>query len=792
MADIQSNIIQSLTKVIESTQSGYAPHGLGSRAQASSQTNALVLTVVASRDNTVVLQEQSSGKRITLERQAIQALSSNSANAPQLQTGDKLTLLSSTTQYATFHLEKAKAQLGQTPASLGNNYSQSLAQKLSAQWPDISPSTLRKVTPNIINYLNVDGGSALANSTVNGLIEIANKSKLPALAIKLEASVKQLLANTAQLSIAGSLGNKPLNLQIPLTSELSNKLSLGAKLTLTINANDLTKAIRNITLSNQESISHASVKEINQALAIKTDSLKNFLSQVLFSAKNTQSSELVFVPSKENLKTLAQPVKQVLSANLGASANKDAQLVVAQHVNKSSTGEPNIQLSVVAKPALINIDAEQLASGKIDKLQNSLSKASSSMASSVNPLANSLTQVDLSQTALNKNDVATDKASSTRLNSDLQAISTDSLRTQLQTVLSHSLDKQQGLSKEQLSLSGTNQRISIANIEHLSQTIKTELNQALPKADSMSKTLPALFTQLSAMHNQASGELKQVLQALLNQISNTPPNDNDKLSSDELLGQLSAQKIKQTFNQEALPNVTGNINTQALFNLTNASAAISGNLLTGLITMLQVSLQARLAAQQPNLLARFAANTTSTTNANSKASRSNLLNGKTLQDLNKLDPRSSLIGEINKVLSNHSLHKLSAAEASLQGQDSFYYALPNPFSSQHKDIEILIKREKQTAQQGEQKQNQQRWQLSMKLDVGDNGDVLAKIKLINNQLDLNLYASDQALKDKVINFLPYLNKRLVAAGLQIKPNCYVGKIPDTLYKTDFQVVQAYV
>lgn len=792
MADIQSNIIQSLTKVIESTQSGYAPHGLGNRAQTTSQTNALVLTVVAARDNSVVLQEQSSGKRITLERQAIQALSSSSANAPQLQTGDKLTLLSSTSQYATFHLEKAKGQLGQTPASLGNNYSQSLAQKLSAQWPDISPSILRKVTPNIINYMNVDGGSALASSTANGLIEIANKSKLPALAIKLEASVKQLLANTAQLSIAGLLGNKTLNLQIPLTSELSNKLTLGAKLKLTINANDITRAIQNITLSNRESINQASIKEINQVLANKTDSLKSFLSQVLFSAKNTLANELVFVPSNENLKALAQPVKQVLSANLGASVNKDAQLVVAQNVNKSSKGEPNIQLSVVAKPALINIDAEQLANGKIDTLQNSLSKASSNVTSSVNPLANGLTQVDLSQSALNKNDVATDKVLGTQLNKNQSALSTDSLRAQLQSALSQLLNKQQSLSKEQSALSGISQQVLSSNIEQLSQTIKTELNQALPKADSMSKTLPALFTQLSTLHNQASGELKQVLQALLNQISNTPPSESDKLSSDELLGQLSAQKIKQTFNQEVLPIVTGNINTQNLFNLTNPSAAISGNLLTGLITMLQVSLQARLVAQQPNLIASFAANTTGTTNANSKTSRSNLLSGKTLQDLNKLDPRSSLIGEINKVLSNHSLHKLSAAEASLQGQDSFYYALPNPFSSQHKDIEILIKREKQKAQQGEQKQTQQHWQLSMKLDVGDNGDVLAKIKLINNQLDLNLYASDQALKDKVLNFLPYLNKRLVAAGLQVKPHCYIGKIPDTLYKTDFQVVQAYV
>jgi hypothetical protein len=37
-----------------------------------------------------------------------------------------------------------------------------------------------------------------------------------------------------------------------------------------------------------------------------------------------------------------------------------------------------------------------------------------------------------------------------------------------------------------------------------------------------------------------------------------------------------------------------------------------------------------------------------------------------------------------------------------------------------------------------------------------------------------------------------LNRRLESLGLSVKPQCYLGKIPNTLHKTDYQVVQTYV
>jgi hypothetical protein len=82
--------------------------------------------------------------------------------------------------------------------------------------------------------------------------------------------------------------------------------------------------------------------------------------------------------------------------------------------------------------------------------------------------------------------------------------------------------------------------------------------------------------------------------------------------------------------------------------------------------------------------------------------------------------------------------------------------------------------------------------LSMKLDIGNSGEVLAKVKLLNKNIDLNLYASNQPLKEKILDYLPYLNRRLDALGFAVKPQCFLGKIPTTLHKSDYQVVQTYV
>jgi hypothetical protein len=66
------------------------------------------------------------------------------------------------------------------------------------------------------------------------------------------------------------------------------------------------------------------------------------------------------------------------------------------------------------------------------------------------------------------------------------------------------------------------------------------------------------------------------------------------------------------------------------------------------------------------------------------------------------------------------------------------------------------------------------------------------VKLIEEKLDLHIYASNEALKTNIVNMLPHLEKRLEHLGLRMNHKCFLGKIPETLHKTNFQMVQAYV
>ena len=798
MADIQSTIIQSLAKVIDSSQSGYGPNGLGAKTQAQTTAHAVVLTVVNVRDSQIILQDQASGKRIAVDKQALQGLA-----ASNLSKGDNLTLLNSNEDVAMFSVEKSRIQSKQVANSLGSQYRAPLAQILAVQWPDINASSLRRIPPNVLNQIVLDADTPNTQQLTKTLIDIANKSNQPLVNIKLEAKIKQIVGNVVQLSVLTQGQNKgPLNLEIPLTPELNTKLAVGKNIALEFDANNMQNLVKKIRLTGNQSVSSQALATINKALVSNSEHTKQFLAQVLFSTKNTKAAELVFVPSRDNLQQLSPSIKNALLADTSPAALKDARLIAAP----INTGNANtkIEISLVAKPSILNIDAKQLAQASrkvelvalVDIAQNKAPTTTTS-------------QVDLSQSAKSQQNIdIANKVDKSGVESTV-SIKQDVLRSKLIETLSQLSAKVDSSKiatdlKSNIGNVSNEAKINSANISpdakvsevisQLKASISDEINQTLPKSESISKVLPALVTQLVGMQSSAGTELKNIIANVLKQIESTQvigdlSVDGDDGSDDQ---QINAARIKEVFTQAALPNITAqNLLAQAIQPI--GANQSQGNLVNGLITMLQASLQARLVAQQPNLLASIAQLTANFAQTGSgKGLKPNPTASKALQDLNKLDPRGSLIGELTKVLSNHSLHKLSAAESNLQGQDSFFYALPNMFSPLHKDIEILIKREHHTSQEESKKETQQHWQLSMKLDIGDSGEVLAKVKLFQDQVDLNLYASNQKLKEKILDYLPYLNRRLVALGLQVKPKCFLGKIPTQLYKTDYQVVQTYV
>ncbi|MCY7294406.1 hypothetical protein [Alteromonas sp. a30] len=245
---------------------------------------------------------------------------------------------------------------------------------------------------------------------------------------------------------------------------------------------------------------------------------------------------------------------------------------------------------------------------------------------------------------------------------------------------------------------------------------------------------------------------------------------------------VTAQEIKQIFNAATLP-----VSTQSF----NAPAQNQSQLLSGLIGMMQVSLAARLANKNNAQLETITQLFSPAAAQNVKATTRQQV-GKSLNEFLQADNKFQLLKGIDKLLSSHQYSKLSSAEAQLQGQESLYYVLPFGGNERRQDIEVRIRREKEKEQQTEKEKSKGTyWALTMKLPVGDIGQVLAKAKINGKNLDLDFYTSNTATRELVFNFIPLLKKRFVTLGIDMgKCQCQLGKIPDSLQERPYQLFEA--
>ena len=302
------------------------------------------------------------------------------------------------------------------------------------------------------------------------------------------------------------------------------------------------------------------------------------------------------------------------------------------------------------------------------------------------------------------------------------------------------------------------------------EKIQTLLHQKFLGKDSPTVSLQKVDAALTDPLLTKSPELKQLIQDIKPQLE-----------------QLKTQGVNQDASRlQQLLNSPINSVTQA--NLT--SPAAPNHLLSGLITLLQLSLSAR-ASRSSNatferiqsLLPQMIPSLIG--NAQAPATR------RSLQDFSQLEQKHQLLKELGRLLSGHQFNKLSSAEQSAQGQETLYYVLPNAMAANNKDIELLVKREPE--KQGSDKKaaaQKQIWNLTMKLSVGELGELLSKAKLQETSLELSIYASTEALKTKVQEHLPLLKKRFQQLGIQMdKASCQLGRIPGSLQKKPYQIFQ---
>ncbi len=350
------------------------------------------------------------------------------------------------------------------------------------------------------------------------------------------------------------------------------------------------------------------------------------------------------------------------------------------------------------------------------------------------------------------------------------------------------------------------------------ETASAEINGMQGKDGGSKSSLVSLASIAQALSSQAKGLSNSLLSNIAAQLAATqgkgaeiPPvvsdshvtiagsKSNESVASENVgaVGDLKngAKKLTPDMNEQGLSQrLQQLISSQALVTtpINLSSPVNASSFVQGLVALVQLALAGRAMQRQPGLKTQIDApdSIVSKTLANMGVTTQP---SRVSQDMNQLDGRQQLLSQLKTLLSSHQQNKIANVDSRIQGQDSFYYILPS--LSQHQSPpELLIKREL-GGQNNKHAQAGQRslWNITMKLDIGGSGQVLAKSKIDKSTITLDLYASNDEVLRRIGDTLPYLQKRLTLLGLVVENTSYQrGHIPDTLNSRPHQIFETRV
>lgn len=278
--------------------------------------------------------------------------------------------------------------------------------------------------------------------------------------------------------------------------------------------------------------------------------------------------------------------------------------------------------------------------------------------------------------------------------------------------------------------------------------------------------LDKAFSETSLFREPAT---KAAIEQIIKQLAQSVPQGKEQ----------DSQQIRQLLTQPAL-SITA---------LQLIQPPAQQGLIGGLVALLQLSLAARLNRTQPALSERIHSVMSAISDSAIKPSPAQT--ARTLTDINQLEQRNQMIRLLSGLFSQHQSAKLTSAEQALQGQETLYYVLPSGSGDDRQDVELLIKRETEEKDKDNKPSGEQKvWNLTMKMCIGELGEMLTKARLAENSMDIDFYTSNNEVKDLVLNYLPLLKKRLASLGIEVaKTQCQLGKIPSQLQVRPYHIFE---
>lgn len=500
---------------------------------------------------------------------------------------------------------------------------------------------------------------------------------------------------------------------------------------------------------------------IRAALVNSSPIVQHAVQQSLSSGISLSSTNSVFASlmSQLQLKPFTQALQ--LSQSLLTQTNSNTGLQLTLKLN----GE---KLTVSAQMPLLKIDPQraQVSNESWQQIRQLVSANSQINAGSTSTLNESKTPPPLLRQFLQL-PVATSTQSSAQAPSSTDRVS-----------LSNAVETKSGNAQREAFSSdrATPQKLA----EHTQHALQSAIKQTFVKSEGASNNLQQLLQALAQLTSNQQADVKPIVEKSLTQLSAITTQQPD------------AQQIRQLIQLPAIPVQAQNI----------VQPQTSNSLVSGLVTLLQLSLASRLpnksaSAQSPVMQiisVLTAINQGPISDVQSKIAGKTKVQRKVSQDNPAVDPNGSVTKALSRFMSSHYLSKLSQAEAASQGQDMLYYAFPSTSASTQRDTELTITREKPSDSDNKRKRSDTTaWRLTLLLSVGELGQALCKCRLEEHALELDIYTSNERLKDTVLEHLPSLKKRFGSLGLELNSSqCQLGKIPETLQTRPYQLLQTTV
>ena len=342
-------------------------------------------------------------------------------------------------------------------------------------------------------------------------------------------------------------------------------------------------------------------------------------------------------------------------------------------------------------------------------------------------------------------------------------------------------------------------------LEQLPAEAKTALMQFIRSAnrinvsntDSLQSSLNVLITALQKFAS-ANPALAKPVNSLIEQLQlnlsapNKLPSAESSALKPEVTGSSEPVTVKNGTDSAQQSTALKQLLTSPAWlqsPLTLSSPPTGQSFLSGLIQLLQVSLLGRHFKTHEDIDQALNRQRTSAPKGNTPNSLLGSITGRQVREFAQIDSQQNLLKQLKGLLAGHQSAKLGNMEQTLQGNDSFYYVLPG-LLPQQKPAELLIRRERERQQEQQSDTTQTQWHLTMKLDIGEQGELLTKAKIRDEQLYLDIYSSNQALLEKVGVTLPFLLKRFTQLGLTVEEHkLQLGKIPDTLASRPYQILE---